>query len=210
MAISRKRIALAFAAAAVFAVWIAIAPSLADFLVVERPFDTADAIIVLSGAADYAQRARGASDAFKSGVAPLVMITDDDQRGGWDDREQGNPYFVERMRRNLIAGGVPPDAIEQLPGKVYGTSDEAAIAVKTARERGFFRVVVVTSLYHSRRSLWTFEKFAAENDKGPVIGLLCAPAGVTYPDRFTWWLTPRGWRTVGMEYVKLAWYWLYY
>lgn len=193
-----------------FGVWIAIAPLLADNLIVERPVDQADAIVILSGAADYSQRARGGAEAFRKGVAPLILITDDNQRGGWDDTEKGNPYFVDRMQTALIKDGVPAAAIERMPGRVSGTDDEAESVIRLAAERKYRSILIVTSDYHSRRALWTFEKIARKENTGLKIGLVRSPSGETYPDRYTWWLTPRGWRTVGAEYVKFCWYWLYY
>lgn len=195
---------------ALLGLWVAVAPSVADGLVVDKPLEKADAIIILSGAADYAQRTRGGAEAFLSGVAPRVFITDDKQRGGWDDVEKENPYFVERMHAALIESGVPESAIERIPGYVKGTSDEAGSMIRMAHERHFTSVLVVTSDYHSRRALWTFERFAKKDGTGLNIGIFRASSGDRYPDRYTWWLTPRGWRTVGAEYVKFCWYWFFY
>lgn len=200
-------IALGFAALA--ALWIALAPFLADVLVIERPLAHADAIVILSGAADYAQRAQGGAQAFRDGLAPRVLITDDGERGGWDDREKGNPFFVERMEAALRAQDVPADAIERLPGKVHGTDEEAELAILAAATRGYRSILIVTSDYHSRRALWTFDRVAAKNSANIAIGIIRSPSGPRYPGRYTWWMTRRGWRTVGAEYVKFGYYWLF-
>ncbi len=194
---------------AVTLLWAIIAPSLADALVVERRVESADAIFVLSGAADHVQRAQGAALAFRQGLAPRVILTDDDQRGGWDDAEKGNPYFVERTAAELIRSGVPAEAIERLAGKVYGTREEARSVVRTAAERGYRRILIVTSGFHSRRALCTFDRAVAEGRGEVSVGLMVSPSGAGYPNRYTWWLTPRGWRTVGAEYVKFGYYWLF-
>lgn len=196
--------------AVLLSAWIAVAPFLADSLIADRQLDRADAIIILSGAADYAQRARGGADAFNTGAAPRIFITDDNQRGGWDDNEKGNPYFVERMQSALIGHGVPLSAIERIPGQVSGTADEAESVIRIARERDYESLLIITSDYHSRRALWTFEHVAKSESPELTIGLMRTQSGDKYPDRYTWWLTPRGWRTVGAEYVKFCWYWLFY
>ncbi len=201
-------IALGFAVLA--ALWIALAPFLADALVVERPIARADAFLILSGAADYAQRADGGARAFQDGLAPRILITDDNERGGWDDRTQGNPFFIDRMEGMLKAAGVPAGAIERLLGKVHGTDDEAELAVRTATARGYRSILIVTSDYHSRRALWAFDKAAADNGADLTVGLIRSPSGPRYPGRYTWWMTRRGWRTVGAEYVKFGYYWLFY
>lgn len=190
--------------------WAAAAPWIADALVVERPLDHSDAALVLSGAADYLQRARGAAKVYGDGVAPRVLLTDDDQRGGWDDTEKGNPYFVDRMVRELIRLGVPAEAIEKLPGKVHGTDDEAETFIRALNSLGVRSVTLVTSEFHSRRALWTFERAAARSGSPLVIGLRRAPSDQVYPNRYNWWLSVRGWRSVGLEYLKFGWYWLYY
>ncbi len=206
----RRRTVAILAAALFFAIWVAVAPLIADYLVVEKPLEKADAIVILSGAADYAQRARGGAAAFHNGIAQTVLITNDNQRGGWDDKEKGNPYFVERMQRTLMEQGVPAESIEILPGNVYSTMDEADLVTRTAGERGYRGLLIVTSDFHSRRALWTFEQAVQKNNARLDVGLMPAPAGSRYPDRYTWWLTPRGWRSVAAEYVKFGWYWLYY
>ncbi|MGD9587804.1 MAG: YdcF family protein [Pyrinomonadaceae bacterium] len=190
--------------------WSLIAPYAADVLVVEKRIENADALLILSGSADHEQRAAAGAAEYKKGVGPMVLITDDGQRGGWDDKEKGNPLFVERIRRKLIAGGVPAEAIVQLPGKVAGTIDEAELLAASAEEHGIKRVALVTSEFHSRRALWTFERVAAARAKGLEVGITIAKPDRRYPDRWTWWLSPRGVRTVAGEYVKFAAYWLFY
>lgn len=191
-------------------IWIAVAPLLADHLVIDEPLSKTDAIVILSGAADFAQRARGGADAFHNGIAPLILITDDDQRGGWDDTEKGNPYFIDRMEKALASHGVPPNNIERIPGHVAGTADEAEAVIRIATERNYRSLLVVTSDYHARRAFWTFERIAQRHNVNLIVGLMRSPSGENYPDRYTWWLTPRGWRSVGAEYLKFCWYWLYY
>lgn len=186
-----------------------IAPTLADALVIEHPLEKADAIVVLSGAADYVERAKGGALAFERGVAPRIILTDDDQRGGWDDNTRGNPYFIDRTVAELQRLGVPPGAIEKLAHKVYGTDDEAELIVRVASERGYRNILLVTSDFHSRRALWTFERNVSERGTDLIVGLVRSPSGPRYPSRYLWWLTPRGWRSVGAEYVKFGYYWLF-
>ncbi|HMQ03358.1 MAG TPA: YdcF family protein [Pyrinomonadaceae bacterium] len=192
------------------AVWIAAAPLLADHLIDEMPLEKADVILILSGGANYAERAEGGSKAFHSGKAPLIWITDDGQQGGWDNEEKRNPFFVEKMNTALLNSGVPGSAIERLPGGVSGTGGEAELAIKTAKERGYRSILVVTSDFHSKRALWIFDQAAAADKAELTIGLLRAPSSASYPSRSSWWLSLAGWQTVAAEYVKFGYYWLYY
>ena len=190
--------------------WIAVAPFLADGLLVHRPIKKADAILVLSGSSEYLDRTREAAEAFRSGIASKILLTNDGHQGGWNDAEKRNPYFVERTFQELVDRGVPGEAIEILPAFVRGTDDEADLVVPIAVERKLGSILLVTSPYHSRRALWTFERAAAKNSASMTIGVLTPNENYRYPSRLNWWMSTYGWRSVGMEYVKFAYYWVFY
>ena len=194
--------------AGLFAVWIIFAPFLATFLIVEKPLARADAIIILSGSAVYKERTKKAAELYKQGVAPRVIISNDGGRAGWLDDEKDNLPFVELEQRELIANGVEPEAITVLPGTVSGTDDEAKKLAEEIAARPIGKVLIVTSAYHSRRALRTFEKILA--GKNVEIGIAHPPTGEQTPNPNYWWLRPRGWQTVAGEYVKSAIYYLYY
>ena len=190
--------------------WIAAAPFLADELVVNKPFDKADAILVLSGSSEYLDRTHEAANLFKSGIATNILLTNDGHEGGWNETEKRNPYFFEKARAELINQGVPEGAIEVIPPYVHGTDDEANLVIPFAIERKLSSMLLVTSPYHTRRALWTFERAATKNNSSLTFGVLSPPENYRYPTRFNWWLNLYGWRSVGMEYVKFAYYWLFY
>jgi len=189
-------------------VWVVCAPFLATRLIVEKPMDKADAILVLGGSATYIERTRKAAELYKTGVAPRVFLTDDGERAGWSRTEQRNTPYFELAKRSLILQGVPEDAIKILPGEVTGTDWEARVLAKEIETSGLKSVLLVTSAYHSRRALWTFEKFLGAKEVS--IGLEHAPTGEQTPAPRFWWLLPRGWQMVAGEYVKSAVYWAYY
>jgi uncharacterized SAM-binding protein YcdF (DUF218 family) len=81
---------------------------------------------------------------------------------------------------------------------------------ETARKRNLNSVLLVTSAYHTRRTLWTFEKAASKNDLTIQIGIESAPTGEQTPPQFTWWLSRTGWNLVAGEYLKGIYYWLFY
>lgn len=190
--------------------WILLAPLLAKNLIVEKPLERADAIFVLGGSAAYIERNQQAALAFKRGIAPKIFLTNDGLKGGWSKKERRNPYFVERARSELIAQGVPESAIEILPEIVDGTQDEAALFAKTFQERNLHSVLLITSAYHSRRTLWTFERAALKNNLAIEIGIETAFVGQQTPPVFNWWLKRTGWQFVAGEYLKSLYYWLFY
>ncbi len=190
------------------AAWIVIAPGLAAWLIVEKPLADADAIIVLSGSAVYKERTRKAADLYKQGVAPRIFITNDGERAGWSQSERTNLPFVELEQRELIANGVLPDAITVLPGEVSGTDHEAKAMADEIDARPIRFLLIVTSAYHTRRALRTFDKILA--GKGVEIGIEHAPIGMRTPTPDYWWLSRRGWSSVAGEYMKSAVYWAFY
>jgi uncharacterized SAM-binding protein YcdF (DUF218 family) len=188
--------------------WVVFAPYLAEALIVEKPLEKADAILVLGGSAVYIERTRRAAEIYKQGVAPKVLLTNDGERAGWSRKERTNIPYVELARRALVAQGVPEEAIDILPGEVTGTDWEARRLLADLERNGVRSVLLVTSAYHTRRALWTFEKFLS--GKGVEFGVEHPPAGDQTPAPGAWWLSRRGWGMVGGEYVKSAVYWAYY
>jgi len=192
----------------IFLIWCLIAPLLAKFLIVEKPLARAEAMIVLSGSAAYKERTQKAAQLFQQGAAPKIFITDDGQSAGWSAAEQRNPSFAELEQRELIAKGVDPAAIILLPGYVAGTDDEARAMAPEIQSQLIGSLLIVTSAYHTRRTLWTFEKvFAGQNVE---LGIVSPPPGQQTPDPYFWWIYPSGWSSVAGEYVKSVIYYFYY
>ena len=193
-----------------FSVWIPLSWMAARYLTVEKPLPSADAIFVLSGSDAYGERTDEAARLFKEKIAPKIFLTNDGLKGGWNQKEQRNPYFIERARWRLIALGVPSEAIEMLPEIVTGTNDEANLLVKVSAERNLKSLLLVTSAYHTRRTLWTFERVVSKNNSPLEIGIEFPSDGRNTPSRTGWWFSIKGWETVGTEYVKTVYYWLVY
>jgi uncharacterized SAM-binding protein YcdF (DUF218 family) len=191
-------------------IWIFAAPRLAEGLIVEKPLARADAIFVLSGSSVYVERAQKAAELYKQGISDKILLTDDGARGGWSQTERRNPPFAELAKNELIRQSVRAENIEILDEKVSGTIDEARILRKIAGERNLKSILLVTSAYHSRRVLRTFEKAFAETGFSIELGIAPAPTGVQTPPPALWWLSPFGWQTVAGEYVKSFLYWVYY
>ena len=186
----------------------AAAPFMARNLIVERPLAHADAILVLSGSSVYNERATRAAELYKQGVAPQIFLTDDGVRSGWSEAEMTNLSYLELARRAIIADGVPAEAVTVLPGRAEGTESEARLLAEQVERQPLTSVLIVTSAYHSRRALWTFDKAFAGKDVR--IGIEHAPLGELNPKPSTWWLSRLGWQLVAGEYVKGVGYWLVY
>jgi uncharacterized SAM-binding protein YcdF (DUF218 family) len=182
-----------------FAAWLG-----ARLLIVQAPLEKADAIVVLSGSANYQERARTAAKLLLEGRSQRILITNDNVRGPWSSADQRNLFFYERSLQELRAAGVPENTIELLAQPVTSTKDEADVARQYAEAHQLRSVLVVTSVYHSRRALWTFARVF--RDTGIQVGLINAGPGAQSPRPETWWLSVRGWKLVPTEYVKMIYY----
>jgi uncharacterized SAM-binding protein YcdF (DUF218 family) len=176
----------------------------AKSLIIGSPQEKADAIAVLSGSATYRERTNRAAELYRSGLAPIVILTNDGGHSGWSRQSHRNPLFVELARENLTAGGVPNDKIEIIRPLVDSTYLEVERLREYAVEKGLHSIIFVTSAYHSRRTLWTVHQVF--DGTGISIAVQIAPPGEDTPTAATWWLSGRGWQFVAAEWLKLLWY----
>ncbi len=186
--------------------WFLLSYSAARLLVVHAELKSADAIVVFSGSATYNERIDRAAQLYRDGRAGRIILTDDRLQGGWSTSMQRNPFSFERGFQRLTSGGVPAASIKVLHEPVSSTYDEAKLLRIYALENGFRSLLFVTSGYHSRRALWTLRQVFQGSHM--ALGLDAVPTGIQTPSPATWWLRPRGWRTVPVEYVKIVYYWL--
>ena len=169
---------------------------------VEAPLEHADAIVVLSGSGVFKERTQKAAELYRRGIAPKIILTNDNRQGGWSSAQQRNPYFYERSRDELLKAGVGKDAIEVLFQPVSSTLDEAVLLDNYCKQHSIRSIIVVTSAYHSRRALMTFRNLFSTTQ----VGLIHAGTELQTPRPATWWLHLSGWRSVPSEYLKLLYY----
>ena len=146
---------------------------------------TADAMVVLGGGAT--ERPARAAELFHSGAAPRIIVS-----GRGDSASN---------RKRLLAAGVPASAIEVEP-KSVSTRQNAQFSIALLRALGAKRVIIVTTWYHSRRALHTFQHYA------PDIAFYSRPSYYGYP-RAQRFREDVG-RYIRAEYPKLLGYWLCY
>jgi uncharacterized SAM-binding protein YcdF (DUF218 family) len=185
-----------------------VAWSAAKLLMVSAPLPHADVIAIMAGSAVFKERTQRAAQLYKEGRASRIILTNDNQQGGWVNDEQRNIPYQELAARYLRRFGVPDEAIETLPEPVSGTYEESLLLRRYAEARGLHSMLIVTSAYHSRRALWTLRRTFAPT---PItIGLEAVPPGQQAPAPATWWLHVLGWQMVPGEYVKMIYYRAFY
>ncbi|MGH7940951.1 MAG: YdcF family protein [Limisphaerales bacterium] len=155
------------------------------FLCVDSGQVKADVIIVLGGGGTH-ERPEYAARLFLNHDAPRVMVS-----GAGDD---------EINRRILVRAGVPAQDIK-VERKSKTTRENARFCDDVLKAKNVKSAILVTSWYHSRRALKTFEHFA------PGIKFYSRPAYFNYKSAH--WDREFS-RRVYLEYVKLAGYWVMY
>jgi uncharacterized SAM-binding protein YcdF (DUF218 family) len=184
--------------------WAIIAPFLAYFLVVEKPVEKVDAIWVLGGSSAYLERTQKAAELYRQGVSNKIFIIDDGVRGGWNDGEKRNLPFFEISKRELVANGVDESAIEIVKPNGDGTNYEATYFSGIEYNK-IKSLILVTSPYHTRRALWTFQHFNPNIE----FGVFSPKFNQETPSIYFWWLSVHGWERVAGEYLKFVYYWVF-
>jgi uncharacterized SAM-binding protein YcdF (DUF218 family) len=155
------------------------------FMCVDSGPVKADVIILLGGGGTH-ERPEYAATLFLAHAAPRVLVS-----GAGDD---------EINRRILIKDGVPARDIE-LESESKTTRENARFCAPILTGEKVRSAIIVTSWYHSRRALKTFEYLA------PGIKFYSRPSYFKY--KHSNWGRDFS-RRVYWEYVKLPGYWVAY
>ena len=168
----------------------------ASWLVYSRQTDHADGIFVLGG--DAWERGQYAAQLYKNGVSTRIITTGEPVSGNL--KAVGLRYTeAELGSRVLISAGVPAKAITVL-NEGDSTYDEANIARRIARLRGYHTILVVSSPFHMRRASLIFSKIF----QGSGVGLYFSPVPESSFQVERWWERNDDTLAVLEEYIKLA------
>ena len=139
---------------------------------------------------------------YKQGLAPVILIA----------RSENTPTVDLGLVPNdtdLSVGvmeklGVPAEKIIVLPfpGGVTSTFDEASALKQYVETHQAYRIILVTSAFHTRRARWTFEKVLA----GLPVTLEMVAVPYDGFDQTNWWKNETGLITLNNEYIKLFYY----
>lgn len=121
-------------------------PAVADAVVVLSAGLTHDAFLSQQG---FDRLLKGV-ELMRAGVAPAMVITRE------EETIAGRRIASDRDQARIVALAGIPEPISA--GVVRSTHDEAVSVARIAKERGWRRVVVVTSPFHSWRACRAFER----------------------------------------------------
>jgi uncharacterized SAM-binding protein YcdF (DUF218 family) len=165
--------------AAALPVWF---PQMGYSLVVSDPLQKADAITVLGGGDP--QRIKVAVSLYNEKWAPVIITLGD----------MVPDYMIEKK-------GVPPENVFALI-KGASTFEEAEAVREYAQNKKFSRIIVVTSIYHTRRAGAVYRKVL--KDAGVEVVMRPASGGMFKTDK--WWTREDDLVFVNSEWVKMLLY----
>ncbi len=163
--------------------------SLARYLDQSEPPQKADAVFVLAGDA-YGKRILKGAELVREGFAPKVIVSGPDGNYGYYECDLAIPFAVR--------AGYPESYFLPFPNHAHSTEEEADAAAEELHALGLHRVILVTSLYHTRRAGADFRSAA------PDLTFFVVSA----PDQnFTadgWWHSRQARKTFLLEWLKTA------
>lgn len=172
--------------------------SFSDFLMKQDPAEKADLMVVLSGGAF--DRGNEGARLYKEGYAQHIICP-----GG--NMEEillalgDTLYESDVCKKNIVRNGIPDSLVTVLH---YGTStrEEADTILGYCKEHHIKKIIVVTTLFHTRRAGSVYKKrFAAEG-----ITVLMRGAHDTNYDEDHWWQSEYGMIALNNEYMKSLYY----
>ena len=151
----------------------------------------ADAALVLGG--DYwGNRIETAAMLVRHGYVPKVLVSGPPGFYGVHEADLAIPFAIRK--------GFPAEWFEAIPHDALSTKEEAHAILPELKRRGFKKVLIITSNFHTARARRTF--LAAEKDigGGPELRFVAAPDQFFHPD--TWWRDRESQKVVFFEWCK--------
>jgi uncharacterized SAM-binding protein YcdF (DUF218 family) len=150
-----------------------------SFWTVDEGPVAADAIVILGDDNYSGDRAARAAEILKAGWAPRVIASGRYLR----------PYasIAELEEHDLTDRGVPASAIVRLAHRAQDTREEAAAISQLISSRGWKRIILITSNFHTRRARYICERTFPP---GTVLRVVAARDSDYDPDN--WWRSRLG------------------
>jgi len=142
----------------------------------ERSDVTYDVVILLGGLGDERVTKETGQPAFNDNVERLIathrLLADGRARfaivsGGPEIPELAEHSEAHVLARQLIAWGIDPSRVI-LEDEARNTRENAVYSQRIVKERGFEKVLMVTSAFHMRRAAECFEAVGMKVDRLPV------------------------------------------
>jgi uncharacterized SAM-binding protein YcdF (DUF218 family) len=161
-----------------------------NFWIVDEAPISADAIVMLGDDNYNGDRATRAAEVFKAGWSPRVVASGRYLR----------PFasIAELEQHDLTDRGVPANAIVLFAHHAEDTREEAGAISQLISSRGWKRIDLITSNYHTRRARYIFSRALPQ---GTTLRVQAARDSDFEPD--SWWTTGKGIRVFGHEILGM-------
>jgi uncharacterized SAM-binding protein YcdF (DUF218 family) len=168
--------------------------ALGAYLEQAGPPQNADVVFVLAGDASGHRILKGA-ELVRQGYAPRVVVSGPAGNYGYYECDLAIPFAVK--------AGYPESEFVPFPNHALSTRDEAAAAADEFRKLGARRILLVTSLFHTRRAGGDFR--AAAPDLTFIV--VAAPDENFTPEG--WWHNREASKIFVIEWMKTVASWLH-
>ncbi len=181
--------------------------TLGEFIVHDEKVTPSDVVVVLNTGPEYFPRLIEAADIYRKGLTDQVVIngnrkSDVLRRLEEKGFERCCPWYEDSLRI-LSMFGVPRKKVISLSVEdAYDTTTEAAAVGKELIRRGFRRIIITTSKYHTRRAHFIWTKMF-----GDKLSLSTVAAKKDPFNPRGWWKEGRQIRWVMAEYGAWIFYW---
>jgi len=151
----------------------------------------ADVAVVLAGD-PWGIRILTAGKLVRQGYVPVAMVSGPEGSYGIRECDAAIAFAVRH--------GYPPEYFIPVSHEARSTQEEAWVFVQELQRRHMHRMLLVTSNYHTRRALRTFEEVGRKLKAGIEMHVIAAPDREFHPD--SWWQTRQGQKIMFMEWTK--------
>jgi len=202
----RITVAILIAATAVYLFSASILTAIGNFIVIDEKPVRSDAVVVLNSGVEYYPRLIEAASLYNRGFAQTVVINGNRKTDVLRELEDKGfeaccPWH-ENSVRILSLFGVPRSNVISISVEdAYDTISEAKILGEELLARGFKRIIITTSKYHTRRTDFIWNKIFKNQLSMQTVAAKKDPY-----DPNGWWREGRQIRWVLAEYGA----WLYY
>jgi uncharacterized SAM-binding protein YcdF (DUF218 family) len=163
-----------------------------SFLIRDEPPVKADAALVLGGDGT-GDRTLKAAQLAQAGWVPIVYLSGPKILVGY---ESGG------MLAFALKHGFRESMFQEIKHDSKSTREEAALVTAELRRRGVHRILLVTSLFHTRRAYYLFHRAAPDME----IHIVAAPDPDFTPA--TWWKSREGQKIFVLEWAKTLAAWM--
>lgn len=191
---------------AVYAVSGRLLQGIGEFLVHDDPPSHSDAVVVLNTGLEYYPRLIEAAAMYKQGLADRIIINGNRKTDSLRDLEAMGfksccPWYEDRMSILELLDVPRNDVLAISVEDAYDTVSEAEAVGAEILKKGYKRIILITSKFHTRRAAYIWEEMYKRK-----LEVVSVSAKTDPFDPSSWWRQGRQIKWVLAEYGA----WIYY